>query len=483
LYASAAALRLLGHDEGKNLVGQPMTSFLDAEGVATMRQRLMEMRKTGVKPAPLEYAAKRSDGSTVVAEISSIFIEYEGGPAVLAFARDVTERVRLRAQLEQANRLSALGLMAGGIAHEINNPLAFVSLAAELLEQRLEAGASSEVRDLVRDVRSGVARIAAIARDLRSYGRYEDESPSPVDLARVLDSAERMIDNEIRTRVRLRRESPDSLPPVLGVETKLEQVFVNLLLNAAYAIDHARTNGEIVIRVEPRAADVVVEIADNGMGMPPDLLAKIFQPFFTTRSSAAGTGLGLSISRDIVLRAGGTIGASSEEGRGTVVQVTLMRASQDVPRATTRTAPSMPEARRAPTGVGPREIPRRRVLVIDDEPLVVSMLVRALGKRHDVVGEVTARAGLERLLEDPSFDLVLCDLMMPELTGMDIHARVARERPGLEQRIVFITGGSFTPRAREFLDHVTNGRLMKPFTSRDLDPWLLDPPRGNERAG
>ncbi|MEO7092054.1 MAG: ATP-binding protein, partial [Polyangiales bacterium] len=444
------------------LVGRPMTSFLDAAAATTMRERLQEMAKTGVQPAPLEYAAQRRDGTSVVAEISSIFIEYEGAPAVLAFARDVTERVRLRSQLEHANRLSALGLMAGGVAHEINNPLAFVSLASELLLLRIaETDANAEVRGLVRDISAGVARIAAIARDLRVYGRYEDEPPGPVDLAFVLDSAERMVGNEVRTRVRVRREMPATVPAVLGVETRLEQVFVNLLLNAAYAIAEGRADGEIVIRVEPRAADVLVEIEDNGTGMEPDLLERIFEPFFTTRSSAAGTGLGLSISRDIVLRFGGTISATSRPGSGTTMRVTLERAAA---------APRVKEE------IASANAPRRRVLVIDDEPLVVSMLVRALEAQHDVVGEVSAQAGLDRLLAGPAFDLVLCDLMMPDLTGMELHARIAREQPGVEHTIVFTTGGSFTRGAREFLDQVPNARLMKPFAARDVEPWLLRPP-------
>ncbi|MGZ3420874.1 MAG: hybrid sensor histidine kinase/response regulator [Polyangiales bacterium] len=466
LYANAAALRLLGYESAGELVGKPMTAFLDGESVATMRRRLQQMRQTGEQPTPREYPAKRRDGSTVIAEISSIFIDYEGGPAVLAFARDVTERVRLRAQLEHANRLAALGMMAGGVAHEINNPLAFVSLAAELLERHTaKAPPDEDVRTLVRDIRIGVGRIATVARDLRLYARHEDEPIGPVDLGEVLDSAARIVGHELRTRVHLRIERPENLPAVLGVDTRLEQVFVNLLLNAAYAIDENRTDGEIVIRVEPRERDVLVEVRDNGSGMNEELLSRIFEPFFTTRPAAAGTGLGLSISRDIVLRVGGTITATSIEGSGSTMRVTLVREGD-------RAAAAMALEAIAPESP---DIPRRRILVIDDEPLVVSMIARTLGDRHDVVGEVTARDGLARALDEP-FDLVLCDLMMPELSGMELHAQVAKKRPGLEQKFVFVTGGSFTRAAREFLDAVPNGRIMKPFSSSDLEPWLLHPP-------
>ncbi len=251
IYANPAAAILLGYENASDMVGLAMSAFLDQAALTTMGLRLQRMRETGEKLVPREYPAIRRDGSTVICEISSIFVTYEGAPAVLAFARDVTERTRLRAQLAHADRLASLGMMAAGIAHEINNPLAFVMLAADMLERESAVADGRSAHELVHNIQSGVRRIAAIVRDLRTYGQYEEETPTAVDLAAVIESATSITAHEVRPRARLRREH-DALPAVLGISMRLEQVFVNLLLNAAHAIDEGRSDGQIAISAQPR---------------------------------------------------------------------------------------------------------------------------------------------------------------------------------------------------------------------------------------
>jgi PAS domain S-box-containing protein len=467
VYVNAAATRLLGYDQASELVGQPMSIFLDAAAMAAMRTRLEHMRRVGAKLAPHEYPAKRRDGSVVIAEIASMFIEHEGAPAVLAFARDVTERVELRAQLAHAERLAAIGVLAAGVAHEINNPLAYMSLSAELLLRQLTArGDAQQTLDDLRAIVTGARRIAGIVRELRTYARQDDEPVGRVDLAAAVAAAERVVAHELKPRARLRREIGE-LPPVLGTATRLEQVFVNLLLNAAHAIPEERADGEISIRARASDREVTVEVIDNGAGIPAEALPRIFEPFFTTKPSGAGTGLGLSISRDIVARLGGDLVAVSEEGRGTTMRVTLPRAPDRAPPRD----PSLP-----PLGAAPAE--RRRVLVIDDEPFVVELVTAALRGRHEVVGVTDAHQGLEHLLDGEPFDVVVCDLMMPSLSGMDLHASVAKARPGLEGRFVFATGGPTTDRARAFLATVPNARLMKPFSAGELEECVEGVARG-----
>jgi signal transduction histidine kinase len=466
-----------------------MSAFLDPAALTTMRLRLQRMKETGEQLTPLEYPGTRRDGSTITVEISSIFIEFEGCPAVLAFARDVTERSRLRAQLAHADRLASLGMMAAGVAHEINNPLAFVMLAADMLEHGTQTGLDPEqYKDLVHNIQTGVRRVAAIVRDLRTFGRYEDEPPGNVDLAATFESAVSITAHEVRPRARLRREHGE-LPPVLGVAMRLEQVFVNLLLNAAHSIAEDRNDGEILISATTRDLDVVVEVTDNGDGIPPELLPHIFEPFVTTKLAGEGVGLGLSICRDIVARSGGRIEAESTRGKGTTLRVTLPRATHagapdraarlgEGPHEATETSetaalatgtsalgamdPVEPASQIAPSGV------RRHILVIDDEPLTVAMTIAALRDAHDVVGETDPAVGLDRILAEPTFDLILCDLMMPGVSGMDIYERVHRERPGFEQRMVFISGGPYTQRARKFLESVPNRRLVKPLSISSL---------------
>ncbi|HEX3345834.1 MAG TPA: PAS domain S-box protein, partial [Polyangiaceae bacterium] len=221
LYANAAAARLLGYDDVSELVGKPMT-FLDRRSAETMQRRVQQMAETGEQLVPREYPARRKDGTAITAEIASTIIEFDGEPAVLAYARDVTERARLRAQLAHADRLAALGTMAAGVAHEINNPLSFIALATEMLSQRV----GPDEEPLVAKVRTGVDRIAAIMRDLRFFGRDEEDSPGPLDLAGAIDAAEHLVLHEIRPRGTLGKEY-GALPAVLGVARHVEQVFVN----------------------------------------------------------------------------------------------------------------------------------------------------------------------------------------------------------------------------------------------------------------
>ena len=456
LYANRAAVSLLRYDSPQQLVGQSMAVFLDPQSIQMMVRRIRHMLTTGERIPPREYRATRRDGSTVVAEISSIPIEFGGKPAVLAFARDVTERVQLRAQLEQADRLTALGMMAAGVAHEINNPLTFITLATDLLRQRFTSGDES-ARGLLDDIGEGVERVAAIVRDLRLYSRYEDEPLGAVDLEAVLHGAGRIVAPELRSRIRLVRVT-DSLPPVRGVARRLEQVFVNVYLNAAQSFSDGQSDASISVRSVVTEKTVDVEVTDNGSGMPPDVLERIFEPFFTMRPTGTGTGLGLFICKDILLRSGGQIRAESEFGRGTTITISMQRAEP------------ITEPDAAPVSMV--RISGRRILVVDDEPLIVSTIVRALGQDNVVVGETCPERALELAFSEPPFDVIVCDMMMEGLTGMDIYERIARERPGMEMRIVFVCGGAHTARTRAFLAKVPNRCLTKPFAPEGLSSIL-----------
>ena len=455
LYVNRAALALLRYDRPEELVGQSMALFLDAQSIGIMVQRIRHMQKTGERLAPREYKAVRKDGTTVVAEISSIPIDFGGQPAVLAFARDVTERVRLRAQLEQADRLTALGVMAAGVAHEINNPLTFISLATDLLRQRLKSDDGN--LSLLGDIEEGVERVASIVRDLRVFSRYEEESPGTTDLETVLQNAGRIVAHELRARVRLVALN-ESLPPVQGVARRLEQVFVNVYLNAAQAFPDEQSDATIVVRSNVTENTVEIEVADNGPGMTPDVLERIFEPFFTMRPSGSGTGLGLFICKDILVRSGGTIRCETALGRGTTMIITLPRSEA---AGTT-----------APPPVSTTRLAGRRILVVDDEPLIVSTIVRQLSRDNVVVGETSPERALELAFSDPPFDVIVCDVMMEGLSGVDVYERIARERPGMETRIVFVTGGAHTPRTRAFLASVPNQCLTKPFAPEGLSAVL-----------
>ncbi len=370
---------------------------------------------------------------------------------------DVTDRKRLEAQLMLADRMASVGTLAAGVAHEINNPLAFVLANVEfaLAELRAAAVEPLEVLRALGEARDGGLRVREIVRDLKAFSRADAEGSERIDLRRVLQSALGLAQNEIRHRARLEVDVGD-IPCVMGSEHRLGQVFLNLLINAAQSIPEGRATDNEIRATTATAPDgrALVVISDTGGGISPEVLPRIFDPFFTTKPVGVGTGLGLSICHGIVSGLGGEILVESTVGRGTTFKVLLDAAP---PRAEADVTATAPAAARAVAQRG-------RILVVDDEPLVARALLRILAPHHDVVTRTSAREALADVQggSEP-FDLLLCDLMMPDMTGMELHARVREVAPALADRIVFLTGGAFTPSAREFLARVPNPRIEKPF--------------------
>ncbi len=239
---------------------------------------------------------------------------------------------------------------------------------------------------------------------------------------------------------------------------------MNLLVNAAHAIpegDAERNEIRVVTRTD-EAGHAVVEIRDTGAGMEPEVVSCIFDPFFTTKPVGAGKGLGLSITHEIVTSLGGTIQAESELGRGSVFRIRLP-SSQVV----TEAAPEQP--------VLPAQPPRKpRVLVVDDEVPMLDMCERILAPGYVVRTARSGRAALERLEAGERFDVIVCDLLMPDVTGMDLYATLRRTLPEVADRMIFVTGGAFTKRAQDFMDSVSNPRLPKPFDRETLLQVICD---------
>jgi len=470
VFLNARAGQLLGLSETARGVGRVITEFLhpdDRERAATRIRKLLE---TGGLDERAEYRSVDARGEEHTVEISSIPIEYQGGPAVLAFARDVTERKRMELKLLEADRLTALGVLSAGVAHEINNPLAYVLLNLEYLKRELPKAAADPARIealmmRVQDACHGADRVASIVRDLRTFARGEETAREPVSLEAAIEAAVNIAHPELRLRARLERRY-QTVPAVDGNAGRLEQVFLNLLLNAAQAFAPESDPNSNVIRVSLRAAGslVVAEIADNGPGILPELLGRIFDPFFTTKPVGVGTGLGLPICRGIVQTHGGEITVDSKPGAGAVFTVSFpaSKLSPIVPSAPGLRLPE-PAAAHA----------RGRVLVIDDESVVAHTLKVLLQSEHDLVVAQSGAEALE-LLEQPRaddappFDVILCDLMMPGMTGMELFEVLRREHPLLARRVVFMTGGVSMTRVVEFLESVPNPKFEKPFDVPEL---------------
>jgi PAS domain S-box-containing protein len=459
VYANRAYLDVLGYRRAEDLYATPIGQMLDEQDSSLRDARELRLVSRGEPVPPHVYRVRRPDGSIVLLEVSSVAFEYEGKPSVLTVARDVTARKRLEAQLVQADRLAALGTLAAGVAHEINNPLAYVMLNLEWIARKLPAVRSDPasldaLMELLKEARDGAERVAAIVRELRSFSRADGESRRLVDLAAVVQSAIKIAGHEIRHRARV-VTSFEPARPVWGNEARLEQVVINLLLNASQAMpEPPAENNEIRISVAPHGpGHVVLEVSDNGRGIPADVLPRIFDPFFTTKPPGVGTGLGLSICHGIVTALGGQISAYSDPGEGTTLRVVLptVEPSANEPAGAASEGPSSRRGRRA------------RVLVVDDEPPIANALCELLAPEHDVVAATSGRDALAALRATPELDVLFCDLLMPGMSGVDLYRAIRAERPGLERRIVFMTGGPLTPHAAELLASVDNRRLEKPF--------------------
>jgi signal transduction histidine kinase len=373
-----------------------------------------------------------------------------------------------QARLVHAGKLVAIGQLASGVAHEINNPAGWVLLSMTALTQQLadlaqaveRPGASAEavregvlrklpeMRAALADAAEGLDRIRSVTGDLRTFSRADGDEVEPVPLAELVGSAVRLARPTLRHRAQVTVQVAPELA-VLGNRGRLGQVVTNLLVNAAQAVNETSRPDE-QIRIEGHAVggQAVLVVEDSGPGVRVDLRERIFEPFFTTKPAEAGTGLGLSLVAEIVQRHGGTVRVGESRWGGARFEVLLPRVS--LPRPLEVAPPSAPSTRRG------------RVLMVDDEPRLLRSYGLLLGGEHEVVLAHGGREALALLERDGRFDLILCDLQMPEVDGVAVYERLAATAPEVAARIVFATGGVYQPRVRDFLARTALPVLQKP---------------------
>jgi PAS domain S-box-containing protein len=333
VYANRAVATSLGI-AADALVGQHIIELARGEYREAFVER-MATTDRGETQAPFEFRFDRPDGRVGLMEVSAAHhLSFGGVPSVMVTWRDVTEERALRERLQMNDRMAAVGTLAAGVAHEINNPLACVTANLELLREELTPPsadapalprmAPAEILAAIDDAREGAERVRVIVRDLRLFARGDGGERGPVDLGAVLQAAERMAGNMVKPRARVVQEHAP-LPPVDGNATRLCQVFVNILVNAAQAIvAGAPEDNEVRVRAWLSSDDVVVEVRDTGVGIPGEVRARIFDPFFSTKGIGGGHGLGLSVCHGIITSFGGQISVEeAPTGRGTIVRVTL----------------------------------------------------------------------------------------------------------------------------------------------------------------
>jgi two-component system NtrC family sensor kinase len=384
--------------------------------------------------------------------------------------QEIATRTLVESRLRKAERLEGLGRLAAGLCHEINNPLSYIVTSAELMHDELAelgenvpSGAQQELDQLLNAISLGASRITRLVRNIRMFARHSEATAEVVELDQAIETAVGMIQPQLSPHVEIAVETSRAVP-VLGRRFELEQVLINLVENALHAMaeQHDPVPRVLITARQVDADTIAIDVADTGPGIDDGIIDQIFDPFFTTKPVNKGTGLGLSICHTLIADMGGTIDVHNGEDHGAVFTVTLPVA----PRARPVLVP-------APRSSAETIMSRRgKILVVDDEPLMLSMLERAL-HLHSVSSSSNARAALELCCEE-SFDVILCDVMMPGLNGWEFHHMLSELRPGMEQRVVFITGGALLDDVRELLARVPNRTFEKPFDLNELRAFVSE---------
>lgn len=397
-----------------------------------------------------QYRWYRGDG-TLATILDRGCITYEGGkPRRMVGAMiDISDRLELEARLALSDRMASIGQLATGVAHEINNPLAYMLANLVAAIEDIERGVEPrEIVTMLREAVEGAERVRRVVRDLQTFARPREDDREAIDVRALVESSINMTSNQLRHRAQLVKCFGD-VPKVHMNRARLGQVMINLIVNAAQAIPEGAvsTNEVRVSTLVDERGQVVLEVRDTGCGFNAETRARMFDPFFTTKPVGVGTGLGLAICHSIVTAAGGSIELVSPPTGGCIARVTLPPTTVVVPRTITPTAP-----------LGPR----KRVLVVEDEERLRNALARSLRRHHDVIVVENGERALAQLTDGPQVDAIVCDLMMPNMTGMELYDRLREEQPAQAARMVFMTGGAFTQRASQFAASTSRPVLEKP---------------------
>jgi PAS domain S-box-containing protein len=474
-FLNAAAERMLGRTEAQArglLLGELLGRGV---GVPEVAQALASRA-----PSALSFEATLPETGAVLLLHGTVapILHGERVQGAVLVLHDLTEQRRRDEQLALTDRLSSLGTLVASVAHEINNPLAYtlgnLSLAASDLSRLLpelppaqQAAIERVIRSL-RDAEDGAGRVANTVKELRAFGRMEERSQRSVDPRACVDWALRLTGNQLLHHARL-LTSLREVPNVKANELKLSQVVVNLLTNAVQALGFDREANEINVSTwTDETGAAIIEVEDNGNGMSEETRRAIFEPFFTTKAVGHGTGLGLSICKQIVSGSGGDITVESELGKGSRFRVRLP-ASEDVGLASPAyptPPPPPPSSKHVSFGAAPK------VLIVDDEPMIRTLVSRILSGRFRVTTAESVRAALAELNQMSDFDVVLCDLMMPGESGIEFFGVLRALYPSLLTRIAFITGGAVTPDTSKFLETAARPVLNKPFNAQSLGAFI-----------
>ncbi len=413
VFVNPAGARMLGYDDPAQVIGRDPLAFVHPDSEPSLRSRLAAVAETGRAEGLAQERLLRHDGRVLDVEIAAVPFTLDGRPAVQIIARDVTARRELEQQLRHAQKMEAVGRLAGGVAHDFNNLLQ--ALLSELEVLRMRRDDDAQFHASVREASEQIRRGASLVRQLLLFARRDVACPRPVELNGLVRSMATLLQRLLRENIRLGIQLADGVLVTEADAGQLEQVLVNLVVNACDAMPEG---GSLDVSTGLGPGDTVwLDVVDSGLGMPPEIVERVFEPFFTTKEEGRGTGLGLAVVHDIVTAAGGAVSVESRVGRGTSFRVVLPRSGS----GTTVEPCGVGSGQDLPAGCG------ERILVVEDESATrdgLHDLLAMLG--YNVVAVASGEEAVALPSEEP-FDLLLTDLLLPGVHGGEV-ARVLTDR-------------------------------------------------------
>lgn len=452
----------------ENIIGKPFADLFIPDERAYVALKLQKAEANGHINYK-ELHIHSGNGKIKDIDCTSTFIDTGEERLILSIINDVTDRQQMYNKMVLSDKLATVGTLTAGIIHEINNPMTFVATNLHYINDQLKMLNLNDTNqvtqfmllldEVINESILGASKIQEIIQELKGFSRIGHDEITPVYIHEILNFAIHMANPQYKLTATIETHYAPNVPLLLLERNKLHQVFLNLIMNAAQAFEASQKKDNLIsITTTVKDNHIQIEFMDTGKGISPDIINKIFDPFFTTKPVGIGTGLGLSISQDIINQMGGEITVRSEINQGTTFTIRLlMKVKLESPKDQINIS--------LPT---PKTQVRKSILIVDDDPVTLNILERILGKYHEIVTVNSSLEALKILSQKNKFDLVITDIHMPDVSGIDLYKFILNNHPGLERNMIFMSGGVMNETTNDFIIQTKNDLLLKPFTPEQL---------------